>query len=194
MKETIAYVLVFAAAMSSLVLVEQLRIRANHYLDSFAAVEASQEKRSPSATTSVQGLAPVVRVVDGDTVVVDIAGHYETVRLIGIDSPEVVDPLKPVECFGKEASAEAKHVLQGEEVNVVMDPSQGERDKYGRLLAYLFLPDGENVNLHMIQAGFAYEYTYDQPYLYQEQFKAAQKEAQKERVGLWASSTCNGHA
>jgi micrococcal nuclease len=113
-------------------------------------------------------------------------------RLIGINAPESVDPRRPVQCFGREASAEMKRLVGGQAVSLETDPSQDLHDKYGRLLAYVFLQDGTNVNLHMIEAGFAYEYTYDLPYKYQRQFKAAQKDAQAEGRGLWAAGACGG--
>jgi micrococcal nuclease len=76
-------------------------------------------------------------------------------------------------------------------VRVVQDPTQGAHDKFGRLLAYLFLPDGTLFNEHMVAAGFAYEYTYNAPYKYQLQFKADQAQAQKNGLGLWAPGVCS---
>jgi len=77
----------------------------------------------------------VVHVVDGDTLDVDLAGTVERVRLIGIDTPETVKPNTPVECFGRDASAYAKYLLDGQAVYIEDDPSQDSRDRYGRLLA-----------------------------------------------------------
>ena len=94
---------------------------------------------------------------------------------------ETVDPRRPVQCFGKEASAEAKRLLTGARVRIAQDPTQDTRDKYGRLLAYLWLDDGLFFNKHMIEAGYAYEYTYRTPYQYRAEFKAAQKEARSMR-------------
>jgi micrococcal nuclease len=80
----------------------------------------------------------VINVVDGDTVDVRLdGGRTERIRLIGIDTPEVVDPRTAVQCFGREASAHAHKLLDGQQVSLEMDPSQGERDIYGRLLAYV---------------------------------------------------------
>lgn len=135
---------------------------------------------------------PVTKVIDGDTVAIDMDGISETLRLIGINTPETVDPRKPVECFGVEASNKAKAVLTGQEVSIETDTSQGERDKYGRLLAYVFLKDGTNFNRLMIEEGYAYEYTYNLPYKYQSEFKEAQREAQTNNIGLWAQDACGG--
>lgn len=95
------------------------------------------------------------------------------------------------ECFGREASARAKEILAGQKVTLELDGSQDERDKYGRLLAYLFLPDGQNFNELMIAEGYAYEYTYFLPYKYKAQFKEAQKLAEAINRGLWAPGVCD---
>lgn len=130
-------------------------------------------------------LYEVTKVVDGDTIDVELDGKVERLRLIGINTPETVDPRKPVECFGREASEKAKSILTGKKVAVESDPSQDEHDKYGRLLRYVFLEDGTNFNLLMIREGYAYEYTYDLPYKYQTEFKQAQTEASGKKTGLW---------
>jgi micrococcal nuclease len=129
----------------------------------------------------------VVKVVDGDTLDVLIEGKVERLRLIGIDTPETVDPRKPVQCFGVGASNRAKALLTGKRVRLESDPTQGERDKYDRLLRYLFLPDGTNFNLLMIRDGYAYEYTYAVPYRYQTEFKSTQAEAMQAKAGLWGA-------
>jgi micrococcal nuclease len=155
---------------------------------------------SPLAPNSVQspvseenlGIFKVVRVVDGDTFSVDLDGKITTIRLIGIDTPEVVDPRKPVQCFGREASDKAKEMLTGASVRLELDATQGKLDKYGRLLAYTFLLDGTNFNEHMIREGYAHEYTYNLPYRYQAQFKAAEADARDNGRGLWAPGVCEG--
>ncbi len=146
----------------------------------------------PQATSTLftQQAYSVVKVIDGDTVDVSIDGKVERLRLIGIDTPETVDPRKPVQCFGVEASNKAKTTLTGKKVYLESDNTQGERDKYDRLLGYVFLEDGTNFNLLMIKEGYAYEYTYDLPYKYQSEFKSAQKSAELEKKGLWASGVC----
>lgn len=144
-----------------------------------------------SPTPTVQSdLYAVSSVIDGDTIQVVIDSKKETLRLIGIDTPETVDPRKPIQCFGKEASAKAKSLLSGKFVRLESDPTQDERDKYQRLLRYVFLEDGTNFNKLMISEGYAYEYTYNIPYKYQSEFKQAQKEAEANKVGLWADNAC----
>lgn len=134
----------------------------------------------------------VTSVVDGDTIKISMNGKEETLRLIGIDTPETVDPRKPVQCFGKEASNKAKELLSGKKVRIEMDATQDDRDKYGRLLAYTYREDGLFYNQYIIEQGYAHEYTYNTPYKYQAEFKAVQKSAQENQRGLWSPSTCNG--
>lgn len=147
---------------------------------------------SPSKQSAGNSFA-VKKVVDGDTVEVDYYGQLVKIRLIGIDTPEVVDPRKPVQCFGKEASARAHNLLDGQRVSLELDPLVGETDKYGRKLAYIFMANGDNFALRMIQDGYAHEYTYQaQSYHYQADFKRAQTEAEAAQRGLWSANACNG--
>ena len=132
----------------------------------------------------------VIRVIDGDTVIIKIGNKAETVRLIGINTPETVDSRRPVECFGIEASIKAKEILSGESVRLEEDKLAGKRDKYGRLLKYIFLENGTNFNEMMIREGYAYEYTYDLPYKYQSEFRQAEKEAKEMKKGLWTQGVC----
>ncbi len=149
----------------------------------------NKNENKPQETQNT--LYKVTKVVDGDTIAVDISGKVETLRLIGINTPETVDPRKPVECFGKEASNKAKEILTGKNVKLEAESTQGERDKYNRLLRYVFLDDGTNFNKLMISEGYAYEYTYDIPYKYQTEFKQAEKEAREAQRGLWAQGICD---
>ena len=154
------------------------------------------EKKSETVTEipvtqSISKEYKVTRVVDGDTIKVDIDGTIETIRIIGVDTPETVDPRKPVQCFGKEASDKAKSILTDKSVTLETDITQGDRDKYDRLLRYVFL-DGTDYGKSMIASGYAHEYTYKDPYKYQADYKIAQTTAQKESLGFWSSNTCNG--
>lgn len=144
------------------------------------------EKSEPEPQTFYK----VIKVVDGDTLAVEINGQSETLRLIGIDTPETVDPRKPVQCFGIEASNKAKELLNGKMVSLEADDTQDERDKYNRLLRYVFLKDGTNFNKMMIEQGYAFEYTYKIPYKYQTEFQQAEKEVRENKKGLWADDTC----
>ena len=145
-----------------------------------------------SKESSKDSLLHVVQVVDGDTIQVSKECKPVTVRMIGINTPETVDPQRPVECFGKEASNRAKELLTNANVKIETDSSQDTYDKYGRLLGYVIMQNGTNFNKKMIEEGYAYEYTYNTPYRYQKEFKNAQKLAREKRLGLWAKNTCDG--
>lgn len=149
-------------------------------------VKYGRENRSDVSET-----VGLVRVVDGDTLVVYVDGKKETVRLIGVNTPETVDPRKKVECFGKEASEFVKKFVSGKEMSVRIekDASQGERDYYDRLLGYAYVGD-VLLNKEIIRQGYGHEYTYSKPYQFQTDFKAAQQEAREAKVGLWADDAC----
>ncbi|MDQ5943995.1 MAG: micrococcal nuclease [Patescibacteria group bacterium] len=155
-------------------------------------VRAFPAKDPGSALSSSDALA-VVEVFDGDTISVQRNGVVEKVRFIGIDTPETKDPRKPVQCFGKEASQYTKGLLEGKRVRLEIDSTQGERDRYDRILAYVRREDGLFVNQQLVAEGYAHEYTYqDQEYAYQAEFRAAEEVARNEQKGLWSPNTCNG--
>ncbi|MCR4328125.1 MAG: thermonuclease family protein [Patescibacteria group bacterium] len=139
----------------------------------------------------VEVFYPIVKVVDGDTFSVDRDGVVQTIRLIGLDTPETVHPSKPVECFGQEASNKAKQILSGQRVKLEQDPTQGELDKYGRILAYAYLENGSLFNKMMIEDGYGFEYTYTIPYKYQTEFQYAENRARILKNGLWADGVCD---
>lgn len=153
----------------------------------------SEEKKETSIEENkIERFGPykVLKVVDGDTLTLDVNGQSIVVRLIGVNTPETVDPRKLVECFGKEALQKAHELLDGKHVYIEKDSSQGEYDKYNRTLAYVFLEDGTHFNKQMIEDGYAHEYTYNLPYKYQVEFKNAEKGAREAGRGLWAPDAC----
>lgn len=132
-------------------------------------------------------LAKVIKVVDGDTIEVDLgSGNIKTVRYIGIDTPETVDPRKSVQCFGKEASAKNKELVGGGTVGLEKDIS--ETDKYGRLLRYVYMGD-LFINQLLVAEGYAYSSSYPPDIKYQDKFKVAEQQAKANNKGLWSS--CN---
>lgn len=135
-------------------------------------------------------LYKVHNVVDGDTIKIYINNNLESIRMIGLDTPETVDPRKEVQCFGLEASNKAKEILGSKNVILEKDESQGERDKYGRLLLYVYLEDGTLFNKWMIENGYGHEYTYNIPYKYQTEFQNAEKYARENNLGLWSDDAC----
>ena len=140
----------------------------------------------------VGDLFPVTKVVDGDTIDVAISEGTVRIRLIGINTPETVDPRRPVQCFGKEASNHLKELLADRSVRLLADASQDDKDKYSRLLRYVFRDDGLAVNAELVWSGFAQEYTYKTPHRFQQEFRALQTEAQYSGTGLWAADACGG--
>lgn len=146
--------------------------------------EESKEENVSSDTVTV------VRVIDGDTIVVREEGKEVKVRLIGVDTPESVDTRTKVQCFGKEAAAFTTKLLSGEQVRLEPDATQTDTDIYGRLLRYVYIADGQLVNDRLIREGYAHEYTYKIPYQKQVQFREAQKEAREQRRGLWSKEVC----
>ncbi len=131
-------------------------------------------------------VCPVLRVIDGDTVVVRLNARETTIRLVGVDTPETVHPDKPVEAFGWQASAFTHKLLDGGYVRVVFPPDHERQDRYGRTLAYLYRqPDDLFVNLEIVKHGYGHAYTRF-PFDRLEEFRAAEREAREARRGLWA--------
>ena len=153
-----------------------------------------RQVRSPSSVTpenSNSVSAKVLYVIDGDTMDVSIDGKKERVRLIGIDAPEMAYEEKQADCFSGESADALKTIINGNAVSLVLDPTQSDRDSYGRLLRYLYLPDGTNVNKMMVEQGYAYEYTYkENPYQLQGEFQEAEQKAKAVKAGLWADGVC----
>jgi micrococcal nuclease len=147
----------------------------------------------PTTTQNTVGVYyDVTKVTDGDTIHVLMDGRDEVVRLIGINTPETVDPRRAVQCFGKEASTRMKELAQGKIVRLEYDETQDLRDAYNRILAYVYLEDGQMLNRKMVAEGYAYEYTYMKPYKYQPEFKELQILARTSSRGLWSQETCGG--
>jgi len=136
------------------------------------------------------GLGRVVGVVDGDTLVVDLDGRSETIRLLGIDTPETVHPDRPPECFGAEASGRLALLLApGAAVRITRDVEA--RDRYGRLLAYVErLSDGLVVNRSLVERGFAAALHIDPNDGMRHELAAAETRARVAGLGLW--SACGG--
>jgi micrococcal nuclease len=146
------------------------------------------ETALPGALTEAQ----VVRVVDGDTIHVEISGQDFTLRYIGVDTPETVDPNRPVGCYGPEASAHNKELVQGKTVWLEKDVS--ETDKYDRLLRYVWLSDdadptqGQMVNAALVHDGYAQVSTYPPDVKYQDYFLGLQRQAREAGAGLWGEA------
>ena len=162
-----------------------------------AQEEQSSEPFARPARTSELRLAPpdnalyeVLEVVDGDTLAIDTETGPLKVRVIGIDTPETVHPFEPIEPFGPEASERAKQLLEGKKVKIEYDPdpTHDTWGKYGRLLAYIQLPDGRDFGLVMIEEGMAKAYP-KYPFSRQEKYLQAEQDAVNAKIGLWADQS-----
>jgi micrococcal nuclease len=132
------------------------------------------------------GFYTVLKADDGDTIVVDMNGTKETVRFIGVDTPETHDPRKAVQCYGKEASDHTKAALEGKQVRLEADPLDTNRDRYGRLLRYIYLPNGDLYQEELLNQGFALAYTAF-PFQKANGFTKLEAAAKSANKGLWAS-------
>jgi micrococcal nuclease len=132
------------------------------------------------------GLYTVSHYIDGDTIIVSMNGSDQTIRFIGIDTPETHKPNTPVQCYGPAAAAHTQAVIKnvGGKVRLQSDALSSNRDRYDRLLRYVYLADGTNVNLLNVQQGYAFYYPYF-PYTKSAQFESAQRQAMTQKIGLW---------
>lgn len=169
------------------------------FLDDAPLLESENSlPRTVVVTTApivVQTNAMIVRTVDGDTLVVKYDGQESEarVRLLGINTPEVVDPRKPVECFGKEASAHMHAILDGKRIRLDEDPQADNIDKYGRLLRNVVLSDGTDVNAAMVRDGYAYAYlSFPLNPARKQELKKLENDARMAQRGLWSPMTCRG--
>jgi len=143
-------------------------------------------KRDKTVSIDPNAYYKVTNVIDGDTFQADINGKIITVRLLGINTPETVDPRKSVECYGPEASEQGKKLLTDALVKLEFNPNREKLDKYGRYLLYAYRKDGLFYNEFMIQNGYAYEYTFNkEPYSMQNRFRKAEAAAKASDAGLW---------
>jgi micrococcal nuclease len=139
---------------------------------------SSEDQGTPARAAD----APVVRAVDGDTILVRLGGEEEYVRYIGVDTPETVKPGTPVQCFGERASAFNHGRVDGQTVHLVFDAEQ--RDIYGRLLAYVYV-GGDFVNADLVKRGFARTLTIAPNTAHESLFARLAERAGRAGLGLW---------
>ena len=135
---------------------------------------------------SQPGLYRVVKFDDGDTIQVDMNGTTETVRLIGVDTPETHKPDTPVQCYGPDAAIYTKQLIGNQRVRLQADPLNTNRDRYGRLLRYVYLPDNTLVEQKLISEGYGFAYTYF-PSSKNAEFSAYEQAAKSTGKGLWTA-------
>jgi len=174
----------FLASISKL---ETLNQTARQQKPASTSSVMSEKTSSPTADIidNKRQSARVTRVIDGDTIELE---NGQKVRYIGINTPETVDPRKTVECFGEEASAKNKELVEGKTIKLEKDVS--ETDKYSRLLRYVYV-DNIFVNDYLVRQGFAYASTFPPDVKYQDQFRGAEQEAKGNSRGLWGTCQSN---
>jgi len=139
-----------------------------------------------SAQQSDPGLYGIDHYVDGDTIAVNMNGTVETIRFIGVDTPETHKPNTPVQCYGPQAATYTKMQIEKfGKVRLQADPLDTNRDVYGRLLRYVYLPDGTLLDEQIIQQGYGFAYL-DFPFSKKAQFAVDEQTAQNAKLGLWA--------
>ena len=188
---TVALVLLIGVAYNLAHLNAANNISDSHEKDWDHQISTTSTESDDSQETDKK-LYSVTHIVDGDTIDIDYNGETTRIRLIGVDTPETVDSRTTVQCFGQEASDYLKSTLTGKQVSIESDPTQSDRDKYGRLLRYVYLDGKEDVGLSIIANGYGHEYTYNIPYQKQSEYKTAEQSAESNRLGLWSPTTCNG--
>lgn len=153
---------------------------AQHYGWFGAAVQQAEQAQP--------GLYTVTRFTDGDTLSVDMNGTTEKVRMIGVDTPETHKPNSPVQCYGPAAAAFTKNLIGIQKVRLEADPENTNRDRYDRLLRYVYLPDGRLVQKELISQGYGFAYI-QFPFSKKAEFVAAERQAETGNKGLWGNCT-----
>lgn len=171
MRSIISLLLVLILALSS------------RYLPQSHQVAQTLEKTQP-------GLYRVSKFIDGDTIIVDMDGKDQTIRFIGVDTPEEFDSRKPVQCFAKAAAQHTKDLIGNDGVRLESDAQSDNRDRYDRLLRYIYTPGGTLVNYQIVADGYGFTTT-GFPFTKMATFRAAQATAREQNKGLWGDCTIN---
>lgn len=132
------------------------------------------------------GLYSINHFIDGDTIEVNMNNKAEAVRFIGVDTPETHKPNSPVQCYGVKAADFTKQTIGHNKIRLQADPLDTNRDRYNRLLRYVYLPNNLLVNKLLIEQGLGFAYT-QFPFSKMQEFVAAQQYAQRATKGLWSS-------
>ena len=157
-------------------------------LGAYAQQQGWVDTAGQTAVINQPGLYTIDHFVDGDTVAVQMGDTVETIRMIGIDTPETHRPNTPVQCYGPAAAAYTKSRIGSQRIRLVSDSQSTNRDRYNRLLRYVYLTDGTNLNQELVARGYAFAYL-SFPFTKSDDFAAAQQSAQDDSKGLWGN--CN---
>lgn len=135
---------------------------------------------------SQPGLYAITEVFDGDTIAVNMNGSTEIIRMIGVDTPETHRPNTPVQCYGPQATEFTKQLIGSNKVRLQADPVNTNRDRYERLLRYVYLPGGTLVESKIISEGYGFAYT-QFPFQKAMEFEELENQAEQSRKGLWGA-------
>lgn len=187
-----AILVIFAIALTAIFIhkgntfTEEQAVNSGDAKDNPTAIDYKNGENVPI----IDGIYLVETVIDGDTFIASRNGETKTVRLIGVNTPEVDSPYTSTECYGNEASAFLKDGIEGEHVTLLADPSQDDVDIYGRSLRYASLEDGIDVGAIIIYGGFSKEYTYDTEYYNQSTYRELEADAKDNKRGIWQEGYC----
>lgn len=154
----------------------------------FGAVAQTATDAKQTASETQPGLYQIDHFVDGDTIAVKMNGKTESVRMIGVDTPETHKPNSPVQCYGPAAAAYTKNLIGDQKVRLEADPTNQNRDRYNRLLRYVYLPDNRLVNQELVSNGYGFAYT-SFPFTKKDAFVASEQQAKEAAKGLWSNCT-----
>ncbi len=153
---------------------------------------SNNSQKIEQGSSAIQSQNPstytVTKFYDGDTIAINMNGSIEKVRLIGVDTPETHDPRKAVQCFGQAGADFTKNLIGDQKLRLEADPINQNRDRYNRLLRYVYLPDGRLVNAEIIKQGYGFAYL-SFPFTKSDEFRQLQTEAREQNRGLWNSCT-----
>lgn len=152
----------------------------------YTANNGSIQDVTKQASEHQPGLYQIDHFVDGDTIAVKMNGTTESIRMIGVDTPETHKPNTPVQCYGPAAAAYTKTLIGKNSVRLESDPKSTNRDRYNRLLRYVYLPDGRLVQHELIANGYGFAYT-QFPFTKSQDFTDAQNQAKAANKGLWGN-------
>lgn len=152
------------------------------------AASKAVQSASTAVVTNDPGLYSIDHFIDGDTIAIKMSGKTESIRMIGVDTPETHKPNSPVQCYGPAAAAFTKSLIGTQQVRLASDPESTNRDRYNRLLRYVYVPDGRMVETELIKGGYGFAYTAF-PFTKTDEFVAAQSAAKTASNGLWGN--CN---
>lgn len=142
-----------------------------------------------SSYSNDREIGTVTKVTDGDTIRVQLGDQNISVRLIGIDTPEISHPKEPVQCYGPEAQEALEKLILNKEIKLEKDVS--DTDRFGRSLRYVWLED-MLINEYLTENGFAFASAYPPDTKYQDKISQSEQSAKINERGLWSKDTCNG--